>query len=310
MHVLTTDEKEVHAVSLKNILLATDGSPDAHHALKAAVDLARRAGASLHMVTAYQFPPSSVIAYAPYVGPDSAWDAFETDARNLLDAERSRVETLGARVDSLHVAREPAFDAIMDVAHIVDADLIVVGSRELDGLRRLLAGSVSTQVVHTVHRPVLIVRGGEGCWPPAHVIAGYDGTAVASGAALLAATITSLYDHATMSLVEAAPVLSMTADKYLGSVDGIAIEHGHVQQFAEELEPVAGRTVSTALAVGDPADALRAYGDQQRGASLIVVGTRGFGPVRRLFLGSVSNKLLHSGHTALLVVPGLATASD
>jgi nucleotide-binding universal stress UspA family protein len=158
MDVLSLAGKRVRAVSIRNILLATDGSAGAHRALTAAADLSRRSGAALHLVTAYEFAPSSVLAYAPYIGPESAWDAFETDARKLLDNERGRLTALGASVDGMYVARDPAFNAVMDVAQTVDADLVVVGSRELDALRRTLVGSVSEHVVHSVHRPVLVVR--------------------------------------------------------------------------------------------------------------------------------------------------------
>lgn len=304
MQVLSVDEQlGQRSVSLRSILLATDGSAAAHFALRAASDLARRSGAALHLVTAYEFAPSSVLAYAPYIGPDSAWDTFEADARKLLDAEYDLVIALGATVGRLHVAGEPAFSAVMDVAETVDADLIVIGSRELDGLKRLLVGSVSEHVVHSVHRPVLIVRGGEGSWPPAQVIVGYDNTSAAKHAARFAATIAHLYKDAEMSLVEAEPALSVAAGRFLTPVDDEQIESGHLHDFARSLDPITGRVVETRVVVGDPADVLIATGRELPGTKLLVVGSRDLGAVRRVLIGSVSTKLLHSGHDALLVVP-------
>jgi len=309
MQVLSRDEPLVRTVNLRNILLATDGSTAAHWALGAAADLARRSGAALHLVTAYEFAPASVLAFAPYIGPDSAWDTFEEDAQTLLEVERDRVVALGATVGSLHVAREPAFNAVMDVALTVDADLVVVGSRELDGLKRLLVGSVSERVMHCVHRPVLIVRGGPGCWPPEQVIVGFDDSEGSRDAALFAATITHLYRDAAIELVEAEPLVSAAEDRYLSPNDDPMIEHGHLRQFARALAPVAGRGVDTAIAVGDPAEALIACDAERPGTSLMVVGTRGLGAVRRLLLGSVSTRLLHAGHAALLVVPEQETVT-
>jgi nucleotide-binding universal stress UspA family protein len=309
MQVLSLDEKLGRSVSLRNILLATDGSTAAHWALHAAADLARRSGAALHLVTAYEFAPSSVLAYAPYIGPDSAWDAFEADARKLLADEQARVAELGATVGSLHVAREPAFNAVMDVAEMVAADLVVVGSRELDGLKRLVVGSVSERVVHSVHRPVLIVRGGPGCWPPAHVTVGFDNSVASKGAARFAATLAHLYKDAVIELVEAEPILSVSTDRFLTPDDEGDAEEGQLKEFAKTLEPIAGRGVDTTIAVGDPAGALLACGGEQPGANLTVVGTRGLGAIRRLLLGSVSTKLLHAGHSALLVVPEHETAA-
>jgi nucleotide-binding universal stress UspA family protein len=311
MQVLSLDEKlGQRSVGLRNILLGTDGSPAARLALGAAADLARRSGASLHLVTAYEFAPSSVLAFAPYLGPNSPWDSSEADARRLLDDERDRVVALGATVGTLHVAREPAFNAVMDVAEMVEADLVVLGSRELDGLKRLLVGSTSEHVVHSVHRPVLIVRGGEGSWPPAQVIVGFDNSSGAQCAARLGATITHLYKDAAIELVEAYTELSVAADRFLDPDDDEHIEAEHLLEFARSLDPIAGRTVETAVVVGAPADALNATGSQRPGTKLIVVGSRDLGAVRRFLLGSVSTKLLHSGHTALLVVPERATRAS
>ncbi len=311
MQVLSLDKQlRQSSVNLRNILLATDGSTAAHRALDVAADLARRSGAALHLVTAYEFAPSSALAYAPYIGPDSAWGEFESDARKLLDAERNRVLALGATVESSHIAREPAFNAVLDVAGIVAADLIVVGNRELDGVKRLLLGSVSEHVVHSVHRPVLIVRGGIAAWPPQRIIVGFDNTKAAKDAARFAATITHLYKEAVIELIEAEDELSPAADRFLGPDDEHDIESEALLDFARSLDPVAGRTVETAVLVGDAADVLNAVASDRPGTKLIVVGSRDLGAVRRLLLGSVSTRLLHAGHAALLVVPEHSTATS
>jgi len=273
MQVISLDEKlGQHSVRLRNILLATDGSPAAHLALGAAADLARRSGASLHLVTAYEFAPASVLAYAPYIGPNSAWDSFEADARRLLDDEQDRVVALGATVGSLHVAREPAFTAVMDVAEMVEADLVVLGSRELNGLKRLVVGSVSEHVVHSVHRPVLIVRGGEGSWPPARVIV----ASITPGAPN--ARRGSPPRSRTSTRISPSNWLKPTqscrwpADRFLGR-DDENIESEHLLEFARSLDPIAGRVVETAVVVGDPADALNATESQRPDTKLIVVGS-------------------------------------
>jgi nucleotide-binding universal stress UspA family protein len=304
MQVLSIDATmRKRSVSLLNILLATDGSAAAHRALTAAADLARRSGALLHLVTAYEFAPSSALAYAPYIGPDRAWDSFEVDARELLVAEKGLAVRLGATVGSLHIACEPAFNAVMDVAEIVAADLVVVGSRGLDGVKRLLVGSVSEHVVHSVHRPVLIVRGDEASWPPTQVIVGFDNTNAAKGAAQFGATIAHLYEDAEIELVEAEPEPSVAEDWFLGADKGDDVDSRLLQEFARTLDPVAGRVVESSRVTGDAAGALLATGRQLPGTKLLVVGSRDLGPVRRLLLGSVSTKLLHAGHDALLIVP-------
>jgi nucleotide-binding universal stress UspA family protein len=157
---------------------------------------------------------------------------------------------------------------------------------------------------------VLIVRGGEGSWPPAQVIVGFDNTSGAKCAARFAATITHLYKDAAIELVEADAELSVAADRSFDPEDEEDIESKHLLAFARSLDPIAGRTVETAVVGGDPADALNATRSERPGPKLIVVGSRDLGAVRRFLLGSVSTKLLHSGRAALLVVPEHASRAS
>ena len=313
MNVITMSTDTSRAVGFRSILVATDGSLDAHVALVAASDLARRSGAQLHLVNAYNIPPAAVYAYSAYLGPNEPVDPFEQGARTVLAKEQARVESLGGRVSGLHTGQGPIFDVIDRVADDVDADLVVLGSRDIGGLHRLLSGSVSTSVLHSTHRPVLIVRGGDHSWPPARVIVGVDRSRESKRAALIAASIGRFYDDALVELIEVLPDPMASTAHYFNLDSELAVEHEHLDVLAESLEHVTGRPVASATAFGDPANALVARGDGQTGPSLVVVGTRGLGGVRRLFLGSVSTKILHSGHTPVLVVPSAdagATATE
>jgi nucleotide-binding universal stress UspA family protein len=53
---------------------------------------------------------------------------------------------------------------------------------------------------------------------------------------------------------------------------------------------------------GGAADVILDVADEQE-ADLIVVGHRGLGPVRRIFLGSVSSKIAHHARCAVLLAP-------
>ncbi|MGA7986771.1 MAG: universal stress protein [Candidatus Dormiibacterota bacterium] len=303
MNVIAMSTGSRQAVGFRSILAATDASPDAHVALIAATDLATRSGAHLHLVNAYSLPTAAVFAYSAYLGPDDPTDPYEAGARAVLEKEKGRVESLGGRVSGMHTGQGPIFDVIDRVADEVDADLVVVGSREIGGLHRLLAGSVSTSVLHTTHRPVLIVRGGEHSWPPARFIVGVDRSRESKRAALIAASIASIYDDAVVELVEVLPDPMAPTAHYFNLDGELAVEHEALDVLAESLEHVAGHPVGSATVFGEPAGALLARGDGLTGPSLVVVGTRGLGGMRRLLLGSVSTKVLHSGHTPLLVVP-------
>ena len=48
--------------------------------------------------------------------------------------------------------------AIVDLAEEMEADLVATGSRRLDGMRRVLMGSISDSVVSHAYCPVMVVR--------------------------------------------------------------------------------------------------------------------------------------------------------
>ncbi|MEJ7843124.1 MAG: universal stress protein [Rubrobacter sp.] len=141
----------------KKILLATDGSEEADLAAKTAADLAAEPGSELHVVTVGP-------GYPLYLLPDSTgrfpeiFEEEKRETRKVLDAQVRKIEALGGRVEKAHQRSGKPDREILDLAEELDADMVVVGSRGLGGLRRALMGSVSTSVVRHAHCPVLVVR--------------------------------------------------------------------------------------------------------------------------------------------------------
>jgi nucleotide-binding universal stress UspA family protein len=169
------------------ILLATDGSQDAL-ALRAALDLSSSTASELHVVYAWQaFPEYSHPSMA--MASDSA--LYEREAQEVLFEQLDKIEDAGAIAAGAHLKRGRAAETITDVAQNIGADLIVMGSRGLGGVRRALMGSVCDSVVRHAHCPVLVVRGGEGTWPPSRIVVGEDGSVGARLAAHLAASMGS-----------------------------------------------------------------------------------------------------------------------
>jgi nucleotide-binding universal stress UspA family protein len=88
-----------------------------------------------------------------------------------------------------------------------------------------------------------------------------------------------------------------------------AKKHAHeAARSAVELAEAAGIEAEPFVLEGDPVDRICASAADTQ-AALLVVGSHGFGPVRRLVFGSVSTGLLHHAPCPVLVVRTLAEAA-
>lgn len=144
------------------VLLATDGSPGAR---KAAEFLARLPGVKEQAWITVLHVVEPVREYT-YVGgvplplqvPDPDDPEVRARAAPALDAA---IQALGGpdpgRLETRLVVGAAA-PAIIDFANKGQYDLVVMGSRGLSLLKELLLGSVSLQVLHGAHCPVLVVR--------------------------------------------------------------------------------------------------------------------------------------------------------
>lgn len=134
------------------IVAAVDGSPTADRALAWAINEARRRKTNLTVVNAWQLPTAG---YDPriYAALDTA---TLQDAAQATTAEAlTRADTNGLDDPTIVVRRGSPAEVILDVA--ADAELIVLGTRGRGALKRLLLGSVATQVTQHANMPVVVI---------------------------------------------------------------------------------------------------------------------------------------------------------
>ncbi len=144
------------------ILLATDGSEEAELAALRAVDLADATDSELHLVHVGVVPifMKSYPGTLGYYG--KLYEQIEEVSRELLREQSRRVKAAGGAVAGSHLRMGEVALEIVALAEELGADLIVMGSRGLGGVRRALMGSVSDSVVRHAHCPVLVVRAEKG----------------------------------------------------------------------------------------------------------------------------------------------------
>jgi nucleotide-binding universal stress UspA family protein len=143
------------------ILICYDGSLDAARAIAAAAKLLgpRRA---VVVDLAPPFTPAESLALASAVVPGNAFEQTnEAEAGRVAGRGAELARSSGFDAEARGALAAPTWEGVVDIADELGAALIVIGSRGLSGLREVLEGSLSHQIVEHAGRPVLIV-------PPPH----------------------------------------------------------------------------------------------------------------------------------------------
>ncbi len=136
----------------RKVLLAYDGTESARRALERSIEIIGE-GDAIGIISVVPLVASSARSGGPYAAGDGPREhrAEIEEAAGLL-AERGV-----AMAEAIESIGDPA-TAICDAAEEHGYDVIVIGSRNLKGMKRLLLGSVSEKVAHHAACDVLIAK--------------------------------------------------------------------------------------------------------------------------------------------------------
>ncbi len=138
------------------VVVPLDFSDHATAALDLAIEVTRTTQGKIHLLHAYEVPLGAIPPYGVAVPPALLEQVRDAAARRL-EKSAQRVEAAGVACET-HVIHGAPADAIAEVASSTGADLIVMGTRGLTGVKHVLLGSVAERTVRTAPCPVLTIR--------------------------------------------------------------------------------------------------------------------------------------------------------
>ena len=296
----------------RTIIVGYDARPRSRDALALGALLANATGASL-TVTYVFLAPATV-------------EQVDEIAVNLFDDARRRLADAADRVPALHpeVVGHPGRSAADGLRQLCEervaagrlVDAVVLGSSEHGAAGRVLIGSTPERLLHGAPCPVAVAPAGYATAEPqrfAEIGVGYDG-GPESEEALRTAAALAHRSGARLHPITAIPETPglyvpgpLDSGEYAQYVATTRARHADTARTAIERLGAAGVDVVLEDPGGPAAEILAA---RSADLDLLVLGSRGHRPVRRVLLGSVATHLVRHSRCPLLVVPRAAVHAD
>jgi nucleotide-binding universal stress UspA family protein len=274
---------------------------------------------ALALAAALRAPDGVVIAACVYPGSGRARsDSVET---LLADAASQTVAEAHAQADGgdwLQLRAAPGYSPAHGL-HVfseeVEADLVVVGSSDRGEHGRVHAGRTGERLLNGSPCPVAIAPAGFAAEASSPRVIGvaYDGSESSETALREAAALAAEFE-ASLKLITVVPPLELywSAEAFAGGIaSGDTIREQRRNGFRHLLEEAAKRLpaearADTVLCDGRPATIIA--DEAEKGIGLLVMGSRNYGPIRRVMAGSTSIELMRLSPCPVLVVPRGAAA--
>lgn len=284
------------------IVIGYNDREEAHDALALGRLLSRATGEGMLLVAA--FP------YDDLMMADELLSRYLAEDAERLFGELAHDDSLDTRAVGDH---SPA-RALHDVAEEVGASIVVVGSSHRGALGRVLPGSVGERLLSVAPCPVAVApRGFAGEREPRlrELGVAFDGSPESWAALALARDLAA----DAGAKVRLAAVLEGFGSEALAfrfaELSEIAnveeVDESRRRKLQEQLDqglaelPEELRGATTMLE-GEPGEELVRLAEHEE-LDLLVTGSRGYGPLRRVLLGSISAKLVRDAGCPVVVVP-------
>ncbi|OGP82441.1 MAG: hypothetical protein A2Y95_07305 [Deltaproteobacteria bacterium RBG_13_65_10] len=301
---------------VRRILVPVDFSPTSAAAIRTALRIASQSRAGVTLLHVYPFPRGALGAYrtlkrieADARGKPGDW---VEDSRRTLSAWAARYGKGKIRIAKVFAIGRPGRE-INIVARQVGADLIVMGTRGLGGLKGAVLGSTTAETLRAADIPVLAVHAGRGAsFDPTRVLVA-DDFGPGGRSAIAAAGDFAKPQGASILLlhvVDLAPIL------YAGIVEGgLSAPPNYLAEDEKRALAILDRRARTLrrrgfkveclVVSGTPAVYIARIAGRWR-ARLVVAATHGRRGITRFVLGNTAEALLRGVRCPILVVPSQA----
>ena len=286
------------------VLVGIDGGGQQPDALGLGAALARAGDGALIVANVY---------------PWSRWserlgNAYELtvreDAQSILQSAREQLPDV--EFDARHIPDMSAPRALHHLAEEERTDVLVIGSGHRGPVTRAVLGTTGDRVVHGSPCPVAVAP--RGYTPPdeglRHIAVAYDGSDESRAALAWAQDLAARAhgDLTVLSVVEPVLAGALPVGAGYGYADVIesitkscrADLDEAVASIPDELSP-SGRLLDGPVA--------KTLGEAGEDVDVIVAGSRGYGPVGRLLLGSVTRQLMRVAPCPVIMLPRTVVAS-
>jgi nucleotide-binding universal stress UspA family protein len=287
----------------RNIIIGYDGSPQSEDALALAKLISDATGAELTLAGVFYFSRR-------LGGRDPVLRDVEADhIRQLEEA----ADSMGASAEA--IASTSAAHGLHSLAERIDADLVVVGSARHGKAGQILAGNVGMALLHGSPCSIAIAPQGYADRAPSQIkelAVGFDGSPESAMA------LQDAFDLARASGAKVRLVTVAEPPPIVYGKSGGPDYSWHA--LKEDLKAVMRERLDAALASAP--DDLQVEGSLLEGhaetalpdaageGALLVLGSRAYGPMRRVLLGSVSTPILRSAPCPVIVHPRPAKAKE
>ena len=279
-------------VDWKNVLVATDFSDSGKEAVATAVSLVERSKGKLAVVSVAERPPMFPHTFHERHSddPDELWSR---QARHSMAALVKRLRKKLPAVRGFVRVGTP-WREIVELAQELGVDAIVVGSRGLSAIQRLLLGSTAENVVRHAPCPVLVVRDGP-LRRVRKVLLPVDWDEGSKAAVRYA--VERAGSDVKVHAIHAIAFPRLIEPEF---ADALADDAHSSRKLRKFLDGLGAQHVTSKVILGEPAEAIL---DQAEDFDLVVIATRGRKGAARALLGGVAEKVVRRAEGPVLVLP-------